>query len=341
MGAPLDGRPSIPPTQARRTAAESRAAAVAARTAGRPPLEIVALTELNVSDHLSELERTRLADLLVSRAAAFHDMGRAIPESGDLEAAVGLGARGEGLGRERAAALAAAGDAWKAIGAQAEARAAYARATALGGAPPGTSAPVATPVRVPASPPADLDAWLFVGPALSTRLVPLAAAFPAVLDDVPRALGWAEILLSEDPTSPDVLELVALIFGRARRLGGTERMLMELTYHTPDRAAGLARGAAVWERLGRVREACAQWIRAARWRDQADDPAWRKSVACARRDPGAGNWQSIRDYAVNLAPAERRAALAAELEAAGAPPPATPAAPAPPDAGASAPTGAN
>ena len=45
-------------------------------------------------------------------------------------------------------------------------------------------------------------------------------------------------------------------------------MLTELTFHTPDRAAGLARGAAVWEQLGRPREACAQWIRAARWRDQ-------------------------------------------------------------------------
>ena len=133
--------------------------------------------------------------------------------------------------------------------------------------------------------------------------------------------------MAEDPSSPDVLELVAFIFGRARRFGGTERMLMELTYHSPDRAAGLARGAAVWDRLGRPREACAQWIRAARWRNQAEDPTWRNAVACARRDPGAGDWQSIREYALGLSPPERREALAAELDAAslspGAPQPAT------------------
>jgi hypothetical protein len=68
----------------------------------------------------------------------------------------------------------------------------------------------------------------------------------------------------------------------------------------------------VWERLGRPREACAQWIRAARWRNQADDPAWKRSVACVRRDAGAGDWRDIRAYALGLAPPERREALAAE-----------------------------
>ena len=91
------------------------------------------------------------------------------------------------------------------------------------------------------------------------------------------ALGRAAA--DEDPTSPDVLELAALVFGRARRLGGTERMLMELAYHTPDRASGLARGAAVWDPSGRPREACAQWLNAARWRDDPEDPS------CARRSP--------------------------------------------------------
>lgn len=331
MGAPLDGRPSIPPTQARRTTAEARAAATAARTAGRPALEIVALAELHMSAHLSDAERARLLDLLISRAAAFHDMGRAIPESADLETAAALGARGEVLARERATASVAAGDAWKAIGAHAEARAAYARAVGLGGVPPDASPAAPTPVAAPATMPSDVEGWVYTGPALSTRLLPLCAAFPAVLDDVPRALAWAEILLSEDPTSPDVLELVAYIFGRARRFGGTERMLMELTYYSPDRATGLARGAAVWERLGRPREACAQWIRAARWRNQATDPAWRNSVACTRRDLGAGDWRDIRDYVLGLAPPEQREALAAELDAAGQPKPAPvpPPAPAP------------
>ena len=89
---------------------------------------------------------------------------------------------------------------------------------------------------------------------------------------------------------------------------------MELAYHSPDRAAGMARGATVWERLGRPREACAQWIRAARWRDDPEDPVWRKAVACARRDPGAGDAKAIRDYVVSRARPDRRDAIAAALD---------------------------
>ncbi|HVZ87669.1 MAG TPA: hypothetical protein VHG72_11915, partial [Polyangia bacterium] len=168
------------------------------------------------------------------------------------------------------------------------------------------------PAPVPAPP--DIDAWVLGTPALSVRLVPLAAAYPWVLDDVPRAVRWANLLVEEDPSSPDVLELVAFIFGRAGRFGGTDRMLMELAFHSPDRADGLARGARVWERLGRTRDACAQWIRAARWRDQAEDPLWIKAVACTRLDPGAGDWREIRAYVLDRAPPDRRAALAATLD---------------------------
>jgi hypothetical protein len=167
---------------------------------------------------------------------------------------------------------------------------------------------------------ANVDAYVYGGASLSARLLPLVAAFPWVLDHETRALAWAELLLAEDPTSPDVLEVVALIFGRVGRFGGTDRMLMELAYHTPDRAAGIARGAAVWDRLGRTREACAQWIRAARWRDDPEDPVWRTALACARRDPGAGDPRAIRDYVVSRARPERRDAVAAELD--GRPPPA-------------------
>ena len=127
------------------------------------------------------------------------------------------------------------------------------------------------------------------------------------------------LLLDEDPSSPDVLELVATIFGRDGRFGGTDRMLMELAYHTPDRAAGLARGAAVWERVGRPREACAQWIRAARWRDQPEDALWIRAITCTRKDPGAGSWQEIRAYVLARALPERRDAVAAALD--GRPPP--------------------
>jgi len=202
-----------------------------------------------------------------------------------------------------------------------ELRAAYARATALGGVAPGEVGIM--PRRAPApgtpQPPADVDGYVLAGASLSARLLPLVAAFPWLLDHETRALSWAETLLAEDPTSPDVLELVALIWGRARRFGGTERMLMELAYHSPDRAAGLARGAAVWERVGRPREACAQWIRAARWRDDPEDPVWQHALGCARRDPGAGDPKAIRDYVLNRARPERREALAAALD--GRPPP--------------------
>ena len=277
MGAPLDGRPAIPPGQARPSVDTLHAEAAAARAAGRPVLELSALAVLDEEGRLRGGERQRLVALLVARAEAFADMGRAIPESDDLEAAARLdAARGAALASTRAAAAAAAGDAWKAIGAKVEARNAYARAAWLGGVPaaslpaapiPAGALPAAPPPAArPKGPPPDIEGWVLAGPALSSRLLPLAAAYPWVLDDVPRALGWAELLLAEDPTSPDVRELVALIFGRARRFGGTSRMLMELAYYSPDRAAGLARGAAVWDRLGRRREACAQWIRAARWR---------------------------------------------------------------------------
>jgi tetratricopeptide (TPR) repeat protein len=163
--------------------------------------------------------------------------------------------------------------------------------------------------------PAELDAWVLRGLTVSARLLPLVRTRPDVLDDVPRAVAWVDLLLAEDETSPEILELAASVFGRAARFGGTERMLMELAYATPDRAEGLARGAAVWERLGKEREACVQWIRAARWRDEPEDPTWRRAISCARRDPGVGDWREIRGYVLGRARPERRAALAASLDA--------------------------
>jgi hypothetical protein len=317
MGSPLDGRPSIPPTSARPTAEEARATAARERAAGRTVLETAALLEIDVTDKLTAADRIRLAELLVARAAEFHGLGRAIPESADLEEVARLDpARGARLVTARAVAAVAAGDAWKAIGARAEAQIAYNRATSLGGIVPGDLG--LRPSRPPPPPanltPAALDAWLLAGPSLSARLLPLAAVSPAVLDGSPRALAWAELLLSEDPTSPDVLAVVATIFGRAGRFGGTEQMLMELTYHSADRASALARGAVIWERVGRLRDACAQWIRAARWRDDPQDSAWVKAAACARRDPGAADWREIRDYVLARARPEQRDALAAALD---------------------------
>jgi tetratricopeptide (TPR) repeat protein len=319
MGAPLDGRPSIPPHSARETPAESRAAAAAARKAGQPVLEVAALEELDSGRLLTKDEAARLADLLVARAADFHDRGRAIPADRDLETVARLDPkRGEQMTVARVVTATAAAAAWRAIGATAEAREAAARATALnGGVPPvlpAGRAPGATPPAATAPAVEDVASWVLGGPSLSARLLPQVAARPALLDEQARALRWVDLLLDEDPTSPDVLELAALVFGRARRYGGADRMLMELAYHTPDRAAGLARGAAVWDRLGRPREACARWIEAARWRDDPEDPLWLQAISCARRDPGAGDWREIREYVLGRAKPERREALAAALD---------------------------
>jgi hypothetical protein len=332
IGRPLDGKASIPPRSALPSPAAARAAAVAARAGGQPVLEIEALQALHreyrqdarLRAEPTRVESARLADLLEARAAAFRALGRAVAESRDLEAMARLDpARGRAMSGLRAAAAAAAGDFWKSIHAADDARAAFALAAALGGIPPETPAHAATPEPLPSPlpPPAELSDWVLATPALSTRVLPLAVAVPWVLDDLPRALRWADLLLDEDPSSPDVLALVAEIFGRAGRIGGTERMLGELVFHTPDRASGLARGAQIWERVGRPREACAQWIRAARWRDQPGDPAWStlglplwvKAVSCARRDPGAGDWQEIRSYVLDRAPAGRRNEIAGEL----------------------------
>jgi hypothetical protein len=325
FGAPLNGRRSIPPRTAIPSPAELRATAAAARVAGQPVLEIEALQSLDRAYRLdavlraqpTPVERARLAELLDGRAAAFHALGRAVPESRDLEMAAWLDpVRARGLSERRAAAAAGAGDFWKAIRAPEEARAAFALAASLGGVPPGAGHAAATPEPLPSPLPSDLGAWVLGSPALSTRVLPLVVADPWVLDDQPRALRWADLLLDEDPTSPDALALVAQIFGRAGRFGGTERMLTELTFYTPDRASALARGAEIWERVGRPREACAQWIKAARWRDDPADPLWVKAISCARRDPGAGDWQEIRAYVLDRAPPADRDDIAAALDAA-------------------------
>jgi tetratricopeptide (TPR) repeat protein len=325
FGAPLDGRPSIPPLPAIPSPREARAAVVAARAAGQPVLEIRALEVLEHSYRLDAVlrarptpaELARLTELLEARAAAFRALGRAVPESRDLEAVARLDpARGQGLIQLRAAAAARAGDFWKSVHAADDARAAFALAAALGGVAAGTGGAAATPEPLPSPLPQDLASWVLQSPALSTRVLPLAVAAPWVLDDQPRALSWAELLLDEDPSSPDVLALVALIFGHAGRFGGTERMLTELTFYTPDRASGLARGAQIWEQVGRTREACAQWIRAARWRDEPEDPLWLKAIACAHRDPGAGDWREIRAYVLDRTPAADRDDAAARLDAA-------------------------
>lgn len=178
--------------------------------------------------------------------------------------------------------------------------------------------PPPAPLRPPppeVSVPPDIDEVVLASAALSFRLIPLLRAAPELLAPSPRSRRWAELLLEEDPTSPEVLELTALIDGWAGRSGGAGQKIADLIYFTPDRYQGMVRGAAIWERIGQSRQACALWLRAARWRDEVDDPAWRRAVACTRRDPAAGDWRAIRQYVLERAPDGRRADIAAGLDA--------------------------
>jgi hypothetical protein len=422
MGSPLNGRPSVPSTRKNVSWKTLEAEAGTARTKGQTIYELRALLALDDLDRLGAPQRERLVTLLERRAAEFRALGRAIPESRDLDRLERLApAIAAGLLGEHALAERTAGDVWLSVGAIDEARAAYERAGRLGatnldfrvralwghpppasttlaelraavtalplraappfalayvtrggrdratleraiaagrqekmagltvraeaalraldeadraateadaGAPGDAAAPDAAtdvapvsdagadaPSEAPPPLPADLPAWLLGGFTVEGRLFPLLRAHPEILDDAPAAVGWINLMLEEDETSPEVLELAAVVFGRAHRFGGTERMLMEMTFATPDRAEALARGAAIWERLGRTRDACAWWIRAARWRDDPEDPTWRTAIACARRDPGAGNWRDIRNYVLARARPDRRAALAEALDA--------------------------
>ncbi len=162
----------------------------------------------------------------------------------------------------------------------------------------------------------DPDEFVLGGPLLAARLLPLASKDPDVLAPGTRSRKWADLILAEDPTSPDALELAAVVDGLAGRVGGTERKLIDMVFYTPDRSAGLQRAARVWERVGQPRAACAAWLRAARWNDEPEDDLWRKVIACTRQDPGAGDWQAVRRYVLERAAPERREALAATLDAA-------------------------
>jgi len=163
--------------------------------------------------------------------------------------------------------------------------------------------------------PRDLPQYVLAGASLSARLLPLLATHPELLQPDARARLWVDLLVAEDPTSPDVQEVAALVDGLAGRFGGAERKLLDLVFYSPDRYQGMVRTAVVWERVGRLRDACGQRVRAARWRDDPEDPMWRAAIACTRRDPGAGDWRGIRQYVLERAPADRRAAIAASLDA--------------------------
>ena len=189
-------------------------------------------------------------------------------------------------------------------------------------------APAAPPPPPAPTEPAALADWVLGTAAVSSRLLPLLQHNDALLAPGARSRAWADLLLDEDPTSPDVLEIDAVIDGLAGRIGGAERKLTDLVYFSPDRHEGMVRAAQVWIRVGQARLACVAWLRAARWRDDLDDPAWRRAIDCTRGDPGAGDWRAIRRYVLDRAPGGRRAEIAAALDATAEAPPAPLSAPA-------------
>ncbi len=368
MGAPLDGRPSIPATTEAPSIPSLRALAVAQRAAGHPALELRALDTIARAERLKADERERVVPLLEERARELLALGRAVPACEDLRELEELApARARALARVHAAAERDGGDAWLSVGDVTRAREAYEIAASLGaadtdfrlaataepparvepgvaeravlelplravppfaeiylaggaaagvsetdptirraalarawraarqervrpladrlqallaGAGPGSAPSEATPLRpgatdterlanalldaplapADARPPdnaSELDNWVVGSAAVSTRLIPLLEVRPlppgatdsraALLAPGDRSRRWAELLLEEDPTSTDVLELTAEIDGLAGRIGGAERKLVDLVYFTPDRYQGLVRAA---RRLG-------------------------------------------------------------------------------------------
>src|SRR6185369_1192155 len=105
---------------------------------------------------------------------------------------------------------------------------------------------------------AALDDWVVGAASISTRLLPLLEAparhlvpgssdpAAALLAPGERSRRWVELLLEEDPTSPDVLEIAAVVDALAGRIGGSERKLLDLVYFTPDRYQGMVRAAGIW-----------------------------------------------------------------------------------------------
>src|SRR5205823_5207283 len=79
MGAPLDGKPSIPETSAAPSARQRKAEAHFERTARHPALELRALLALDEMDRLDSSERDRLAELLEQRAGQLLTMARQVP----------------------------------------------------------------------------------------------------------------------------------------------------------------------------------------------------------------------------------------------------------------------
>ena len=201
IGRPLDGRPSIPPTEARptprrgatdgRTRPRGRRAGDRARRAGDAGADVEARCRVaRPADGRRGGAARRVAlpagrDVSHPRPA---DPREPRPRGGGPSRS---GARRQARSRSAPRPPLPPATAGSAIDAPAEAREAFTLAARLGGVPPDAPPPTPAPL-IPANVPPDIERWVLGGPTLSGRLLPLAAARPAILDDVPRALRWAD-----------------------------------------------------------------------------------------------------------------------------------------------------
>jgi hypothetical protein len=168
---------------------------------------------------------------------------------------------------------------------------------------PSPSPSASTPGGPPGQRPSSPDLWrdLYGGPTLARRLIPAARRHPELLEPGPASRDFVVRLLDEDPTSPDSLELAALIEARAGRVDSAASKLEDLVFYSGDKVEGASRVAGVWQRVGQSRRACAAWEQAA-LAGAVDDPNWCRFLACAAETPGATNLPEARRFVSARAP---------------------------------------
>ena len=166
---------------------------------------------------------------------------------------------------------------------------------------PVPSAPIAGGPPGPPASAADLWRALYGGPTLARRLIPAARLHPELLEPSPASRDLVVHLLDEDPTSPDSLELAAVIEARAGRVDSAASKLEDLVFYSGDKVEGASRAAGVWQRVGQSRRACAAWEQAA-LAGAIDDPHWCRFLACAATTPGATSLPEARRFVSARAP---------------------------------------
>lgn len=133
LGAPLDGRGSIPTTTKSETVADHRHNWSAAAARGEKVIELAELNALEDRGALTRDERARFVELLRERARDWAALARPVPLADDLRHLARLDpARTRALNPALRTAQRAAGDFWLALGENARAEDEYRRAARLG-----------------------------------------------------------------------------------------------------------------------------------------------------------------------------------------------------------------